>query len=159
MTDPSTYAAVEGKQLGVDVETLHGAGYSSGDILWVFSANGGTQASTTDSTYTPYNGTQMEGTVRWDRLFNSNQDTVTAVWVNINASTDAIDIRLQNVSDGETAIEVGDLTATGEVELGPVSYTPTTTSAPVRFVPFFRNNDGTTEVNLNALTYSFGVTI
>lgn len=137
-------------------ETLHEAGFQTGDFLPIktFSARKGSNSTTSSSPTMAWNvneflavSDRFPGTLAFKADFrtNANGDTAnTDLWNNTDSET-VPGTSMSNTSGGWA-----------NTEAGPLEYTPPTTGTPVTFAPRLWNDDGTTNVSISVAQVSLG---
>lgn len=141
-----------------DVDVGQSDFVSTGDFVYLIQANYAEGTTTTSSSYSPYNEVETELTFAWDDVFSGNVQGQCYVSASLFNNNDAINFRIQNTTDGETVIEQTGITGGSQnIAIGPVDYTPTTTSNPIVIQPEFSNQDNSTGVDVFRVTYGFGV--
>lgn len=130
-------------------ETLREAGYEVGNPVTSLTDFYGVDGSTASSTYGLIASSTALWRLQWDKLWPSSVTVEAHLFANVDPSTDQIDVRLQNLTDSETVVSQTGITTAGNISLGPVTYSPTTTGSVIRLGIQARNADGATSVTLS----------
>jgi len=144
--------------MGFDTkELLRDAGYTDGDFVPVRSHQRSVSESTSTDTFTLYQPGVITPMFKWADEFSTDANTQALLHVTVIPSTDQIDVKLTNATDGEDVFLETGLSSVGDKTLGPVDYQPTTKTATTRFNVRFRNNDNSTTVSIKRVNIVFGV--
>lgn len=144
--------------MGFDTETgglLSDAGYSAGDLLGSYTAQSAATNSTTSSSYVAWNPDPAGIHLEFNTAFPGSSQAQAIAFLDVDPSTDQIDVRLFNLDDDETVVEQTGITSAGSVVLGPTDYTPASPNAVNRMLIQLRNSDNTTSVSINFGTQAY----
>jgi hypothetical protein len=156
ITDPAGSTVTGGS-----LHLLRQAGYQTGDYVPLIYGSGvrtGLDSTNSGSYIDAANG--GSGVVNWSTLSPSSGQLY--VWFDgqvdaLNGAT--MDVRVRNRTDGETMCEVLGLSATGQFEIAPAPYTPTTTSGPILYKAQILSGDGASTVKLSKGSPVIGVQV
>jgi len=140
--------------MGFDTQDLlRQAGYGEGDSVHSIDLNTGVTGSTSSNTYSVYRRIEMKANLNFAQLFVPGSTLEAVLYCSVQPSGDEIDVRLQNTSANETILEQTGFTTSQNVTIGPTEYTPTSPDQFTLIEPQFRNNDNTTTVDINRMSY------
>jgi hypothetical protein len=126
-----------------DSETLRAAGYESGDYIPILytGGQGEYQSSTSATSYVNALENGL-GYIKWDTIIPSNTEAF--VWFNAFVNEAPIDVRIYNNDNNEVLCERTGIPS-GNFEIAPEAYTPSTTSNTIQYRCQIRSPDGTTK--------------
>jgi len=133
-------------------------GYKPGDYVPLTYGSGSNTSDneTSSSTYSTAENA-ADGIISWDLIEPSNGDAYCWFYGRVdllNGST--MDVRIRNVTDGETMCERTGISSTGPFSISPTAYTPTTTG-PIHYQAEIASTDNTNTVRLDDGAAVFGV--
>lgn len=138
---------------------LASAGYESGDFLPLHTVRGtGQSASTASSTYEAEAG-MVEVRIRPDIIAPADTQVQVAAGGQFDPSTDQLDYRIRNATDGETMVERTGITSVSNDSVGPTDYTFTTRTSTVIIRFQHRNSDNATSVTSRDVSLLIGISV
>lgn len=106
--------------------------------------------STTSTTYDE-DTSQFDARVSWEKILTSNGNLAVAASFGAVVGTDeTVDVRIQDVANGETVVEETGIESTGSYYVGYLSHSPTDLQSTVRLRAQIRTNPGNNSSQLLA---------